>query len=336
MQVFEITGYKSGMDRAGVNFLDPIDAFEKLENGYIYRQVLQSRLGIKQFSTGALGDGLRVMGIFTNFLRDGTKETLAITKDHLYRYNSGTDTFVEILTGGSLGVGHTFGIVDNAAYVSGTTYPLANGNDRFVFTSVGMTKVYQYSAGIITDFTNAADNLNYQAFAGGALKNAKHVIYFGERINFFYPVIALQENPQGILFSAIRTSGGNGDKFNTSGSGLILLDTVEFISGASILGNVIAINMSDSNWTLEKTRDAFNPYLPRKIPSVIGTNADFSFAQWGNRVLSIGITGIVTTDGRESNRADDKIPFFTQDDMDEKFIDLTYGGFDRNTWKSVV
>lgn len=338
MQVFEITGYKSGIERSGVSFLDPIDAFENLENGYIYRQVLQSRLGFKQFSTGALSDGLRVMGIFTNFLRDSTKETLAVTLNHLYRYNTATDTFDLVPTGGSLGGAHLFNIASNDEYVSGTTYPLANGGDRFVFTSSGMTHVYQYfppsalnPLGLVTDYTNAADNPDYQAFAGGALTNAKHVIFFGERINFFYPTIAGNPNPQGILFSAIRTAAGNGDKFNTSGSGLILLDTVEFISGASILGNVIAMNLTDSNWTLEKTQDAFNPYRPRRIPSVIGTNADFSFAQWGNEVMSIGLTGIITTDGRVSNRADDKIPFFTRDDIDQANINLTYGGFDRNT-----
>lgn len=331
MEVWEITGFRSGIDRSGVNFLEPKDAFQNIENGYIYRQVLQSRLGFKQFSSGPLSDGLRVMGIFTNYLRDGSTQTLAITKDHLYVYDSVTDTFDLVPTGGSLGVGHLFGIAGNESYVSGTTYPLANGDDRFVFTSIGMTHVYQYSAGVVTDFTNAIDNPNYQQFAGGQLTRAKHVIYFGERINFFYPVIVAAPYPQGILFSAIRTAGGNGDKFNTSGAGLIILDTIDFISGASILGNIISMNLSNSNWALEKTRDAFNPYLARKIPSVIGTNASFSFAQWGIEVMSVGITGILTTDGRMSNRADDKIPFFTQDEIDEASIDLTYGGFDRNT-----
>src|SRR5690606_17570087 len=107
--------------------------------------------------------------------------------------------------------------------------------------------------------------------------------------------------------------------------------TGEFIAGASILGNVIAINMTESSWTLEKTRDAFNPYYPRKVPSVIGTGADFSFAQWNNEVRSIGQTGIISTDGRQQLKVDNKIPYFTLDDIDQAYMQLTYGGFDRVT-----
>jgi len=50
MEVFEIVAFKSGLDREGVNFLDPKDAFEVLKNAYIYRQVFQSRLGFFQFA----------------------------------------------------------------------------------------------------------------------------------------------------------------------------------------------------------------------------------------------------------------------------------------------
>ena len=338
MEVYEITGYRSGVDRSGVNFLEPKDAFQNIQNGYIYRQVLQSRLGFKMFSSGRLDDGLRVMELPTFNLRDNTKEALAITKNHLYRYNTVTDTYDEVPTGGSLGAGHLFNIAGDDEYTSSTTYPFADGSDRLVFTSKGMTHVYQYQPpsipnplGLVTDYTNVGDNPNYQAFAGGALTNAKYVIYFGERINFFYPTIAGEPTPQGILFSAIRTVGGNGDKFNTSGSGLIILDTGDFINGASKLGNIIVMNLTESNWALEKTRDPFNPYFPRQVPSVIGTSADFSFTQWANEILSMGQTGIVTTDGRQSVRADDKIPFFTRDDMDQSNFNLTYGGFDRNT-----
>jgi hypothetical protein len=334
MQVFEITGNVTGISRQGVNFLQPKDSYQNLFNGYIYRQVVQSRQGFSRFSTGALDDGLRVMGIFNNYRRNGSIQCLAVTLNHLYVYDEATDTFIEVPTGGSLGIGHTFGIASNDEYVSGTTYPFADGSDRFVFTSKGMTHVYQYDPnsgayGTVTDYTNAADNLNYVAPASGALTKAKYVIYFGERLNFFYPEIGAQPYPQGHLFSGIRTASGNGDNYNVSGSGLIILDTQEYINGASILGNVIALNLSRSNWTVEKTRDAFNPYLPRKVPSVVGTDADFSFVSWSDIVRSIGKTGIISTDGRQSQRVDDKIPFFTRDDIDQPNFGLIYGGFDR-------
>jgi len=336
--VFEITGYRTAVAKDGVNYLEPADSFQNIKDGYIYRQILQSRKGFKRFSTGQLDDAERVMGIFTFFLRDFTKETLVITKEHLYKYDAPSNTFVKQITGGSLGAGHTFGILANESYVSGTTYPFTSGfnplgatTDRFVFTGKGMSKVYQYDGTTITDYTNVGDNPKYVQPAEGALTSAKHVIFFGERLNFFAPLVNGQDEPQGILYSGIRNAGGGGDDYSSSSSGLIRLDTGEFIAGASILGNVIAINMTESSWTLEKTRDAFNPYYPRKVPSVIGTGADFSFAQWNNEVRSIGQTGIISTDGRQQLKVDNKIPYFTLDDIDQAYMQLTYGGFDRVT-----
>jgi hypothetical protein len=143
------------------------------------------------------------------------------------------------------------------------------------------------------------------------------------------PSIAGKVYHQGILFSAIRNSAGNGDKFNTSGAGLIQLDTYEEIQGASILGQWIALNLTQSNWTLEKTRDAFNPYYPRKIPSVVGTDAPFGFAQWDGQIISLGKTGILQMNNQQSLRIDSKIPNFAREDIEPLNFNVTYGGFDR-------
>jgi hypothetical protein len=330
-EIYEITGYRSGIARDGVNYLEPADSFQNIEDGYIYRQVLQSRRGFQRFSTGQLDDQERVMGIFTFYLRDFTKETLVVTKKHLYKYDAASNTFVVQPTGATLPANHTFDIIENDAYVSGTTYPFPDGSDRFVFTGKGMSYVYQYDNTTVEAYTNVASNPSYVDPPEGIINHAKHVIYFGERLNFFVPNLNGVDYPQGILYSGIRTTGGNGEKYDISSSGLINLDTAEFIAGASIQGNVISMNLTASNWTLEKTRDAFNPYFPRKLPSVIGTGADFSFAQWNNEVRSFGQTGIIGTDTRQSLKVDNKIPRFTLDDVDQPNFQLIYGGFDRIT-----
>jgi hypothetical protein len=328
MDIYEITGYKTGVSREGVNFLDPADAFETILNGYIYRQVLQSRKGFVQFGN-RLSDGTRVMGIFEHILPDSTRQTLVCSKNFLYRYNTVTNVFDQIPMAGAAPV-LGFGITDSQDYVSGTTYPFANGNQRFVFTGRGMSDVYFYDGTNVKSYTTLADNPNYVQPPQGALTRALHVIWFGERINFFAPFIGGQNYPQGILYSGIRDASGNGDKFNIPGSGLLEADTYELLKGASILGTIIAVNFSRSNWTLEKTRDPFNPYFIRKVPSVIGTDAAFSFASWYDQTVSIGKTGIISTDGRESLRIDNKLPYFTQDEINSTDFELTYGGFERN------
>lgn len=328
MDIVEVTGYRTGIERGGVNFLDPADAFEILRNGFIYRQVLQSRKGFVKFGD-RLSDGSRVMGIFENVNpADSTTTTLACTKDFLYEYNPTTNAWDQIPMAGSAPIGG-FGITSNADYVSGTTYPTSANAQRFVFCSRGMSDIYFYDGTNVKVFTNVVDNPNYAAPVGGALSRATYLAWFGERINFFLPTVGGINYPQGILYSGIRDAAGNGDKFNVPGAGQINADTYEIMRGINVISDYMILNFQRSNWTMRKTRDAFNPYFLEKTPSVLGTDASFSAVAWNYQVKSIGKTGMITTDGRKSVRFDNKVPRFTTDDFDQENFDLTYGGFDR-------
>ncbi len=310
MEVYEITDIKTGVSQAGVNYLQPSDSFQNMVDGFVYRQVLQSRRGITKFCPRLAGE-TRIYGIFEHILPDGTKESLVTDKNFLYKYNTTTGVYDQIPFAGSLAAYVGFNLASREDYVSGTSYPTAsNGTD-------------------VRDFTNLADNPNYAAPTLGALTKAFFVFWFGERLNFVVPTIGGTQYSQGLLYSGIRTTSGNGDKFNVAGSGLLQLDTYENIVGASILGNVFAFNVERSNWIIEKTRDAFNPYFSRKIPGPLGTNASFSMASWADTVKSMGKTGIIGTDNRESLRVDNKIPNFTSDEINQEEFDQTYGGFDR-------
>ena len=279
MDVFEITGFKTGVSREGVNFLQPSDSFQNIRNGYIHRQVLQSRRGFSRFSTGALSDGTRVMGIFQHTLNNNTFETLAVSKNFLYKYNEGTNTFDQIPFAGSVAAGFT--ISSNEDYVSGTSYSDKDGNDRFVFCSNGLNNIYFYDGTDVKSFTDAGDNPDFEQPAQGNLTRAWFVNLFGERLNFYSPTISNRAYPQGVLYSGSRDSSGKGDKFNSVGSGLLQADTFEYISGVSIINDVVVINFSKSNWILQKTPDAFNPYFIKKIAaSNNGTSAPFSAIAW--------------------------------------------------------
>lgn len=344
MDIYEIAGFQTGVDNAGVNFLDPSDAFETIKNGYVFRQELKSRMGFIQFGNKLgnqkfvdIPDGTRVMGIFENIdpALQGTRELLVITKKYLYSYDSTTDLFDQIpFNARLLGLdpNYNFDIVSNASYVSGTIYLTKAGTKRFVFTGKGMSTVYFYDGTEVGEFTNKlVDNPDYDPPVAGALTKATKVHLFGERLNFFVPVINGVPYHQGVLYSGIRDSSGNGDKFNVAGAGILSADTAELMKGTQVLGDLIIMKFQGSVWSLEKTRDAFNPYFIRKIPSVIGTDATFSPVSWNYEVKSLGENGLVTTDGRQSLRFDNKIPYFTRDEIDQPNIELTYGGFDRRT-----
>jgi hypothetical protein len=334
MDVYEITGFETGVDNSGVNYLSPIDSFTNIVNGFIYRQVLQSRQGVGFFAPRLAGQ-TRVFGIFEHTLPDSTKELLVMDQNYLYKYNTGTGVFDQIPFGGSMAAYTGFNIPAKDLYISGTSYPTATNGARFIFCGEGITpngagsSIFFYNGAAVLDFTSLVDNPNYAAPPGGALTSATYVLWFNERLNFIVPVIAGIAYNQGVLYSGIRTTSGNGDKFNVAGSGLFQADTYQNITGATILGQIMALNFDRMAYTLEKTKDAFNPYFGRAIPGVLGTNAKFSAVSWNDIVQSIGKTGILGTDGRQNLRTDNKIPYFTQDTIDQIDFNLTYGGFDR-------
>lgn len=336
MDVYEITGFRTALAKDGVNYLEPGDSFQSLINGYVYRQVLQSRRGIGYFAPQLAGN-TRIFGIFEHILPDSTKELLAFDRNFLYKYNISTGVFDQIPFGGTM-VGYAgFNITANDFYISGASYPTKTNTPRFVFCGQGIaanlasSSIFFYDGTNVLDYTNVLDNPDYAPPLTGALTKSRYVVYFNERINFVVPTTGAIEYFQGYLFSGIRDSSGNGDKFNVPGSGLNQLDTSQTIRGVQINGQILNLNADRSDWVLEKTTDAFNPYFQRRVPGVLGTSADFSSVVWENEVKSVGITGLLTCEGRTNLRFDDKIPYFTRDDIAPLDFNLTYGGFNRNT-----
>lgn len=335
MDVFEITGYQTGIDESGVTFLNPADAFDTLENGFIFRQVLQSRLGFSQFGN-RLADHTRIMGIFENVNPQSTvisPQILVCTKQFLYQYVSGANSFVQIPMMGHAPVGG-FNILNNQDYVSGVTYPDRNNRGRFIFCSRGMSDIYYYNGTGVYSFTQDTglhDGVwdDFTQPPSGNLTKATYVEFFGNRLNFFMPVIAGRQFPQAVLYSATGSATGTGDMFNVPGAGQLGADTSETMRGTNVLGDFMVINFQRSNWTIQKTGNVFNPYFFRKTPSVLGTDASFSDVSYAYEVKSVGKTGLITTDGRQSLRFDNKLHRFTEDQMNQINFDLTYGGFDR-------
>lgn len=329
MDVYEITGFAGGVNQSGVNYLQPSESFEEIFNGFIHRQVLQSRRGFSRFGNNALADGTRVMGIFEFVKLDNTVETLAISTQYLYKYVESTNSWDQIPMAGAAPA--TFAIGGNQ-YVSGTSYPDGDGNDRFVFCGDGLAQIYYYDGTDVKQWNLVADNPSFEQFANGNLSSAKYVNRYGERINFYAPTLGGNPQPQTVLYSAIRSGTGanfRGDKFNTAGAGAIAAETSDFIQGVAIMSDTVLINFSRSNWTIQKTADAFNPYFIKRISSTIGTDAPFSTVVWGSEARSIGREGIISTDLRQTSRIDNKIPRFTTDEVDPTQFDEIYGGYNR-------
>src|SRR5690349_6440427 len=131
MEIFEITGYQTGVDKSGVNYLQPKDSFQNIINGFIYRQVLQSRRGISLFAPRLAGQ-TRIFGIFEHQKPDSTTDLLAVDQNFLYKYNLGTGVFDQVPFGGTM-LGYAgFAITAKDFYVSGVSYPTGINTERFI------------------------------------------------------------------------------------------------------------------------------------------------------------------------------------------------------------
>jgi hypothetical protein len=331
MDIFEITGFKEGVNKSGVSYLQPSDSFQKIEDGFVYRQVLQSRQGIGYYAP-RLTNGTRVTGIFDFIQPDGTRELLVTDLNNMYTYNQVTGVFDLIPFAGGLAAYAGFNILNNENYISGVSYSDKNNGKRFVFTGNGIATavsgkaIFYYDGTSILDFT--VDNADFANPVEGNLIRAKHVSFFNQRLNFICPTIVSTQYNQGVLYSGIKSSSGNGDKFNVSGAGFFQFSTSEIIRSFKAVGQSLVFNLDKSTNTLDITADAFNPYRFRNIPSVIGSSASFSAVSWNNKVVSIGKSGIIEMDGRQSLRIDDNIPYFTSTEIDQNKFELIYGSID--------
>jgi hypothetical protein len=335
MNVVEISGFKTGTDKSGVTFLAPTDAFERVENGFIHRQVLQSRQGITNFAD-RLDNGTRVMGLFEWILPDQTKELLAFDTNNLYKYNNTTNAFDLVPFGGSIAAYTGFNLTSSQKeeYISVAGYPDKDNNARLIICGNGLTaaasgsSIFFYDGSNVLDYTSVADNPQFN-FGTSTLTRATYVRYFNGRINFVKPTLSGVRRNSSVLYSGINDSKGNGDKFSVAGAGVYTSTSRSGITGCEVLGQELILQFENGAEALGITRDAFNPYEPRNIPSFIATSAPFSTVGAGNFLDSIGRDGILQTEGRQSLRIDNKLPNFTRDEIDPTNFDYTYGGFDR-------
>lgn len=328
MDVFEITGYRSGVAKDGVNYLEPADSFEEIEDGYIHRQVLQSREGIQPFANAKVDS--RIMGIYGFITAAGTRQLLVFSKTKVYLYAGGAWITLTFSAAAQAALGGTsLNITDDSAYISATLYRDTSYAPRLVFCSKGLAGIFFYDGStIIKLFTDKpTDNPDYTAPATGTLDKAHQVQYFAKRLCLWAPTLGGTEYTQAFVYSA-RRDVGSGDNFNTPGAGLSELDTNDTFGGSGILGKSMVALMGRSSWIVDSTGDNLNPFVTRKIPGPLGTDAEFSASFWDDSITSLGKSGIISTAGRESKRVDNKIPYFTKRGIDQDLFKLTAGGFD--------
>ncbi len=268
--------------------------------------------------TYTAANGNEVMMIANFITTTNTRKLVVASTDEFNEYNSSTNRFDVIpFNAGSTAAKPTGNASD---FFSSTMYPDKNGAPRLIMVNdTEADGFYSYDGTDIRLFniTGADDNPDYGNPSGGVLQSCLHVFYFNLRLVCIRPRIGGVLFPQSIIWTGVNSSSGNGDDFNAPGSGGTDLSSEFFITAAVKLKSSLIIWTTESIWELTFTTDIDLPFKLKQLgdAEARGAQASFSGITWFGESAAVGNLGITGTDGRDSFRIDNKIPFFSRDRM---------------------
>lgn len=261
-------------------------------------------------------NGNPVQGIMSYINGSNTRETIIATTNEFNKYNSTNNRFEEMsLTG----TGTALPTGGKKNFFSSTNYPDKNNNRRMVFVNdVVADGIYTYDGTNINKLQNAADFVDVAGSSwDGNLSTALHVFNFNERLVLIRPRTSTTLYPHRILWSGINDGSGRGESFNAPGSGFLDMPSEYDIMAATKLRSAIILWTVENVWILTTTDDIKLPFRLEQVGDARarGSQAPHSGVTWFGQSAAVGNLGIVGTDGRDSFRIDDKLPFFSRDRM---------------------
>jgi hypothetical protein len=265
-----------------------------------------------------------IMGIFNFINNNGERKLVVLDTQIGNRLNPTSNLFVYIPTSADLqtALGGTTFTGTTGDFWSGTMYPDKNGTSRLILVNNVDTPIFFDNTNEFHDYTSTTDNPEFTeppTEFGGTLNTALHVFYINERLVFLRPTMNSIIRSQRILWSGINDSSGAGDKFTAPSAGYIDIPDGSQITAAIKQNNSLIIWTSESVWVLSITTSADAPFSLRRVGDADyrGSQAPYSAVDWFSQAAAMGRYGIVGTDTRSAYRIDNKLPFFTRDDIEQ-------------------
>lgn len=248
--------------------------------------------------------------MIANYINDlNNRDLIVASTDVFNKYNPATNRF-DVLAFAGTAAAPTGA---NYQFFSWTNYPTKTGAPRLVMSN-NKDGIYTYNG---TNIQLLSDGGDYAAPALGAINYCQAVYYFGERLVLVKPTVGGNTYKNMIMFSGIRTTDGNGDKFNGIGSGYVFLSTQSTITASGMLGDKLVIWTTEEAYEVSVTEDSDNPFYPRRIRKggVHGSQCPYSAVEILDENQAVHHFGIHGTDGRSIFRVDQKLPEFTKNRM---------------------
>lgn len=202
--------------------------------------------------------------------------------------------------------------------------------DQFGVASGAGTGTVDFQTGAISvTFTLAvgvgnAINLTYKQL-NTPIETALHIYQFKDRLVVAYTI---EGSTQYGLRLRISGTGAMGDVFTADavGAGVIDIPSSTFISSGDFNRDDLLIFIKQETWVLKYTGNDVVPFTLDRIDGSRGSEAPYGTITYLNRTNALSPYGLIITDGYSVERADDKIPDFSFNEIDSDNFNLCFAG----------
>jgi hypothetical protein len=204
-----------------------------------------------------------------------------------------------------------FGVVSgDGSVAAGTTIDLLTARINVTFNAVVLAAVPITIT--YTPLTNPIDT-------------ALHISQFKDRLVVEYT------KEGGVQFGhRLRISGTGAfcDTFTEAaiGAGVIDIPSETFISSSDFNRDDRLIFTQTEVWSLKYTGNDIVPFALNRIDATRGSNAPYGSITYLNKTNAVSSLGFILTDGYSVERADDKIPDFSINTIDQDNFNLCFAG----------
>ncbi len=311
LKPFLISEFKSGIQTYLQPWIRPVDAFDPLENAYIYRGTINKRAGYTQFGT-TLSPANPVMGIMRRIEETtGDVSLVVATTTNLYLYDAGTNAFVII------GPPPLFtGNIRN--FFNWTNWQASTGATAYLWMVNGVDPVTNYN-GIA-----AAQPAIVINGAGTTITTALDVVVYKQRLLLIKPTLSVggvqnqsiywsrQQDPTAWRVD-IAGQGGNEDA-----------PTGDIIIATEFIRDVLVVFFSNSTWIFRFTGNDSAPFRWDKVNNTKSSNCPYGSVAYDERCTSIGNTGFIACDGVNVQRYDVPIIDYYETNFRQKFYSQAF------------
>ena len=311
LQPYLISEFKSGINTYLQPWIRPQDAFQPLENAYIYRGTVNKRAGYSQFGN-QLPDGNPVMGIMRWIDETTGSVSLVVASTvNLYLYNSGSNTFSLV------GSPPTFtGNITN--FFNSTNWQATAGASSYLWMVNNNDAVTNF------DGTNASQPTITINGASETITTALDNVVYKQRLLLIRPTLSVDGiQNQAIYWSAVQNPALW--RVDIAGQGGFLdAPTGDVIQSAEFVRDVLVVFFTNSTWIFRYTGNDTAPFRWDKVNNSKSTNAPYASVAYDERCTSIGNTGLIACDGVNVQRYDIPIIDYYQTNFSEQYYGQSF------------